>query len=448
MQSCEKEIQRLSTIKLLTKAGLKRFGVNKKQEIIRLLYEISKREGIAPKEIIKGLSLNGFHSLKDILLRRRFPYASIGREKLVPHLAKLKLNDKNSFKIGEGKFYPDSIFIEQSVKKSILAKTAIDKFPSACAREIRSLKNYLIETKRAAKISGYNQRRKNLFITQERFDFFKKCPCTKNATGCGYHVFNLGFGCIFDCTYCYLQEYVNIPGIILPANIDNFFDNFPGYKHQGMRIGTGEFSDSLMLDEITEYSLSLIAFFSKHPEVNFEFKTKSTNVKNILKARHSGNIVISWSLNPQKIIDKNEFFTASLKERLNAAGECVKAGYKVGFHFDPMFYFDGWQDEYQKVIAAIFEKIKPKDISWISLGTFRFKPGLKEIIEQRFPQNTILDEELLIGYDGKLRYPYMLRRIIYKFLLQEFSKHAKNLPTYLCMEENSMRKELKLILPF
>ncbi|MDP1853898.1 MAG: hypothetical protein Q8L26_06845 [Candidatus Omnitrophota bacterium] len=448
MQTREKEFQRLKTIKLLTKVEFKRFGVNKKQEIIRLLYEISKREGVAPKEIIKGLSFGGFHRLKDTLLKRRFPCASIGREKLIPYLSQLKLSNKNTFKPNDGKFYPENIFIEQTVKNSFLAKTAVNKFPCSCVREIVSLKNYLSETKRAEKISGYNQRRKNLFIIQEQFDFFKKCPCTKNAVNCGYHIFNLGFGCIFDCTYCYLQEYINIPGIILPANLDSFFNDFLAYKHKNMRLGTGEFSDSLMLDGITGYSSSLIDFFKRYPEVTFEFKTKSDNIGNILKARHSGNIVVAWSLNPQKIIDENEFFTASLNERLSAAQKCVQAGHKVSFHFDPLFYFDGWQPEYQKVICALFEKIKPRDISWISLGTFRFKPELKTIIEERFRQNTILDGELLIGYDGKLRYPYMFRRKMYEFLIREMAKQAKNLPIYLCMEEHSLWKDLKLILPF
>ena len=281
-----------------------------------------------------------------------------------------------------------------------------------------------------------------VFITNEKYDFFKKCPCTKGAIGCGYNIFNLGFGCIFDCTYCYLQEYNNTPGLIFPANIDNFFEEFENYKKPKMRIGTGEFSDSLMLDHITEYSLSIIEFFNKHKDSLFEFKTKSSNIDNILKAKHSGNIVVSWSINPQKIIDKNEFFTASLSKRLESAAKCAERGYKIGFHFDPVIYFKGWEREYTNTIDLLFAKISPKDIAWISIGTFRFKPELKPIIENRFPDNEILDEELLPGYDNKLRYPYELRYDMYKFLLNIFNKHSKKLRIYLCMEESSIWKSL------
>ena len=211
-----------------------------------------------------------------------------------------------------------------------------------------------------------------------------------------------------------------------------------------MRIGTGEFSDSLMLDHITEYSLPIIEFFSKHKNALFEFKTKSSNIENLLKAKHGGNIVASWSLNPQRIIDKNEFFTARLNERIKSAEKCIKAGYKAGFHFDPVIYFKEWKKEYANVIDLLFSRIKPRDIAWISIGTFRFKPELKPIIENRFPDNKILDEELLLGYDNKLRYPYGLRYNMYKFLLNALKRHSKKVPVYLCMEEISMWKDLNL----
>ena len=215
-----------------------------------------------------------------------------------------------------------------------------------------------------------------------------------------------------------------------------------------MRIGTGEFSDSLMLDNITEYSVSIIDFFKKQKDVMFEFKTKSANIENLLKTQHSGNIVVSWSLNPQNIVDTNEFYTASLAERLDAALQCVEAGYKVAFHFDPVFYYEGWRKDYGEVIDNLFTKIKLKHIAWISIGTLRFNPELKKIIETRFPQNTILDAELIPGYDNKLRYPYSMRYNIYKSVIDMMRKHHKKAPIYLCMEEKSIWRSLNLTLPF
>lgn len=416
------------------------FKINKKQEIERLIYEISKRDRISSKKIIKSLIPGNFDTVKRQLLKKRYPYSSLHNEINKPYLPKFSISPDMAFNIKKSKFSPKRILVERAVKSSYLTDNFKKSFPHALIIEIESLKKY----KKFCKNPDYNKRRETIIITEERYDFFKKCPCTKGSIYCGYHIFNLGFGCISDCTYCFLQEYTNSLGIIFPVNIESFFEKFKEYKRPGMRIGTGEFSDSLMLDHITEYSPQITGFFRNYPDVVFEFKTKSSNIENLLKVKHAGNIVVSWSLNPQRTIDKNEFLTANLQKRLRSAERCAKAGYKIGFHFDPIIYSKAWEKEYKDVIDNIFCYVKPKDIAWISLGTFRFKPELKPIIENRFPSNEILDEELLLGFDNKLRYPDGIRQKIYSSLLKSLKKHSKKLHIYLCMEESSMWNDLRM----
>ncbi|MFA4991434.1 MAG: spore photoproduct lyase family protein [Candidatus Omnitrophota bacterium] len=416
------------------------FGINKAREIERLLYEISKRDAVHPRDILAGVESKNFEEIKKALLIKRFPRACAAEKTIRPHLPKLEINNRLSADLKTG-FYPKRIFVEKTAAGSRLLDNFKSEFPKAGVAEIESLKAHLKNNKRYG-AADYNKRRESVFIINEEHDFFKKCPCTKGAAGCGYHVFNLGFGCIFECSYCYLQEYANTPGLIFPANLDKFFRRFQGYAKPGMRIGTGEFSDSLMLDHLTGYSAQLIDYFNGHERVTFEFKTKSDNIDGLLRARHGGNIVVSWSLNPRDIIDENEFFAAGLKERISSAKKCAEAGYRVGFHFDPIFWFAGWEAKYKDTLEVLFDNIKPGRIAWISLGTFRFKPELKTIIENRFPENKILDGELLLGYDNKLRYPYGIRRWIYETLLKSIRARSKDIPAYLCMEEISMWKDL------
>lgn len=444
MRLYKKESELLKKIQHIVKSRYPHLGTNKKQEIIRLFYEISKKEGVSPEDIIGDIGSMGFNKIKDELLKRRFPCAYLNNEITRPYLPKIKLDRRSIADLKKTSFYPKTIFIERSAQRSNLADRFRKFFPKSRFLEIKSLKDFLKENRRFG-LEDYNNRCDTIFITNENHDFFKICPCTKKAVRCGYNIFNLSFGCIFECAYCYLQEYTNTPGLIFPANIDRFFQVFNSYKRVGMRIGTGEFSDSLMLDHITEYSLPIIDFFKNYRDITFEFKTKSKNIHNLLKVKHFGNIVVSWSLNPQKIIDENEFLTPSLNERLASAKRCSEAGYKLGFHFDPVVYFKGWQREYEKVIDLVFNRIRPKNIAWISIGTLRFNPKVKQVIEQRFPANKILDEELVLGFDNKLRYPYCLRREIYKTILEMLFKHSRKLSVYLCMEERSLWHDL---LPF
>lgn len=445
MQGYKKEFEALKRVRNIVKFYFPHFGLNKKREITRFLYEISKRERIAPEDILADKYLDSFIGVKTYLMKRRFPYAYSHGEISKPYLPKIELTPAKCMRIKrKNTFYPRRIFIESRAQKSRLAARFKSVFTESDFTEIKSLKDYMAKNKARPGIKDYNNRCDTVFIVDEKQDFFKKCPCTKGACGCGYHIFNLSFGCIFECTYCYLQEYVNTPGLIFTANLEKFFDAFDSYRTPGMRIGTGEFTDSLMLDKLTEYSTSLIGFFAKHKDVTFEFKTKSNNIGNLLKAKHSGNIVVSWSLNPQKMINENEFYTATLMERINSASHCAQAGYRLGFHFDPVIYFKGWETHYGRVIDMLLTQIKPKDIAWISIGTLRFNPPLKKIIETRFPDNKILDGELVLGYDNKLRYPYSIRYNIYDTLIKRMSKHSKKLPVYLCMEEKSMWRDVKL----
>ncbi|MFQ5680871.1 MAG: radical SAM protein [Candidatus Omnitrophota bacterium] len=431
----------LKPLKRLIQRRFPAFGRNKKQEIIRLVYEICRREDITPADVL-GNMRGDFGQVKARLIQRRYPLACAETNTpLAPYLPTLGPDPRKAFRAkGEKRFYPRRIFVETAVSRCRIAANVRNAFPQAKLSEIKSIREYR-KTQRQADIISYNCRRKTLFLIRRKSGFFRACPCTKGAAGCGYHIFNLAFGCIFECSYCYLQEYIDTPGIILAANIDEPLAAFAGYEKsygragkRQFRIGTGEFSDSLMLDEITEYSLPIIRFFAKRKNATFEFKTKSQNIANLLKAEHGGNIIVSWSLNPPGIIGENEFFTASLSQRLKAAQRCVRAGYKVGFHFDPIFYFAGWEKEYGRLTDRLFATVKAKHIAWISLGTLRFRPRLKKIIEARFPQNRILNEELLIGYDGKLRYPDKIRRKIYDFMGQKIKSRSRRIFLYLCME--------------
>ncbi len=438
-------LERLRLIKSLVKTHFLSFGVNKKQELTRLIYEISKREAISPVGVIRNLKLSDYKGIKKHLLERRYPLASSYGERLRPYLPGIEFKATQILDIKEKKFYPRNIFIERGASNTHLAKRFKSLFPNTAFKEIDSLKSHLrFKTDR---IEDYNRRQDTVFIVNELYDFFKACPCTKNAFSCGYQIFNLGFGCIFECDYCFLQEYTNLNGIILPANIETFFSRFNRRKKKNLRLGTGEFTDSLALDGLTQYSLPISEFFGRNKEITIELKTKSTAVDNLLSIKPSRNIVISWSLNPQNIIDADERLAPSLKKRLDSASKCASAGYRVGFHFDPLIYFKGWQKEYEGLIEDLFNKVKLKDIAWISIGSLRFSPQLKKVIEKRFPENKILDGELLLGYDNKLRYPYSLRRGMYGHIINTLRKHSRKLKLYLCMEELSVWKELKLKMP-
>ncbi len=90
------------------------------------------------------------------------------------------------------------------------------------------------------------------------------------------------------------------------------------------------------------------------------------------------------------------------------------------------------------MIEAIFDHVGPGDVVWISIGTFRFMPHLKSIIESRFPDSTIPYGEFITGLDNKMRYFKPLRIAMYQRLAAVFRQVAPGVTVYFCMEDEEV----------
>lgn len=416
-------------------------GINKQQEVTRLLFEIAKREHIDYIQVAGSLPKppTRFSRIKDYLLERRYPSLIAKGQKIRPSFFDVAIDPELKVDVSsKTEIKPKNFFIEESVLNTEIAKRIKSQFPESNFEIIKSYKEHL--GKRQFGIEDYNHRLENFYIVREQYDFYKHCPCSMESASCGYFVVNLGSGCPYECAYCVLQDYINSPGIILPANIEDFFAAFKNLR-QDIRCGSCELTDSLVFDHITGYSPLIVEFFRQYPKTIYEFKTKSNNINLLTSVPGAKNIIVSWSVNPQPIVETIEFFTAPLNQRLEAAQRCVNCGYRVAFHFDPIIYYRGWEVDYEVLVNTIFDTIDGRHIAWISIGTLRMTPRLKKIIENRFPDNTMLDEEFLVGHDGKLRYPGDVRASIYKNMTSWIHKRCKDVPVYLCMEEKSMHLE-------
>ena len=417
----------LSEIENYIKDIFPQLGLNKSRELVRLVFEISKKTKKTPQEILLKENAKNFEQVKKYLINLR--YKKSGNLAVI-YLPKLDLNFTSQANLEEKIFNPQNIFIEDLSLNSPLAKRVKEKFPNTKITVFKGKFPVLKES--------YSERKKNLIIYTEKFDFLKPCPCTKNANCCGYNLINLGFGCLYECNYCFLQQYQNLPAIALPSNIQDFLAKIPTAvfrrgRFNYIRLGSGEFTDSLLFDDITDYSTDIINFFKGRSEL-FEFKTKSVNIDNLLKLPAQKNIVVGWSVNPQNIISEVEPLTPSLKERLAAATKIAKHGYKVSFHFDPVIRHKNWQENYKSVVEQIAENVPKDNIVWISIGTLRFNRELKKFIECRFPNNIILDEDFYLSFDGKMRYSDEERQEVYDFLKPLLEKTFPNAVVYLCME--------------
>lgn len=410
-------------------------GVNKRRELVRLLYEIAKRDGAVVAEILPAEKNLTFEHAKKILLQKRYPRAFGTAAKNAFYLPKLEFDPTQRADLTPRPFYPKQIYIESVVRDTPLAKRARQMFAHA--------RFEIIEKKQMVGSANFSRRTETLLIHREEYDFVKPCPCSQGNAGCGYNLINLGFGCRFECEYCFLQQYQNLHAILLPANVQDFLAKIDEVKWRKgpfdrPRIGSGEFTDSLVFDELTQYTQDIVPFFRQRPHLQFEFKTKSVCIDGLLHAGGAENVVVSWSVNAPQFIERVEHFTPDLTQRLAAAAEVAHAGYRIGFHFDPVVPFDDWQQAYTQAAEQISRSVPTEKVAWISVGLLRFSRELKKAVENRFPENTILDGEFLLDFDGKMRYPQALRKEVYSYFVPLLRRLFPSAQVYICMEDPAL----------
>jgi spore photoproduct lyase len=279
-----------------------------------------------------------------------------------------------------------------------------------------------------------------LWLTRNKGTFLKKCPGTRDYLCCGYRILHVGTYCTMDCAYCILQGYFHPPVLQFFINQKDMLAELDQALHSGetMRIGTGEFTDSLIWESLVDSTTGLIERFSEQQNAILELKTKTTTIDGLKNLTHSRKTILAWSLNTPNVIRIQERGTASLQARLNAARQAQAWGYPLAFHFDPMIIYPNAAEEYAQVIRMLFDQIAADNIAWISLGTLRFMPALQPIIKQRFPESNIIYGEFITGLDGKMRYFKPLRIQLYRQVIETIRNLAPEVLVYFCMEDEEV----------
>jgi len=256
---------------------------------------------------------------------------------------------------------------------------------------------------------------------------------------CRVHVLRSVHNCPFECSYCFLQNYLTDGATKIVGDTDTLMqevkEKISKEPRRLFRIGTWELGDSLALEEETGQAAELVRFFSGLKNAVLELKTKSDCVDSILSLDHNGQTVVSWSLNTDSVIKDDERRTASLKDRLRAMQRVYSAGYLIGLHFDPMIFHSGWEEGYESLVRRVFETIPPDRVAWISIGSLRFNPEMRKKIENNYPGSRLTCAEMVLGDDAKVRYVKPLRVRMYRHLYGELKKYVSvdNL-IYFCME--------------
>ena len=241
-----------------------------------------------------------------------------------------------------------------------------------------------------------------------------------------------------------MQAYLNRPNIsaiddtgYVIAQLDEAID---AEKDHVLRFGTGELSDSLAMDRRLKLNRPIIEYFGTKKKAILELKSKWASIDHLSDCLNPYT-VISFSVSPQRFIDREERRTSPLYKRLRTAVKAQNKGLFVGLHFDPIVIYDGFEKDYQYLIDDIGRMLDPGRIIWISLGLLRFPPKLFDRFLEQGRAN-LLSGEFIRGEDGKYRYIKNERIRVYRMLYDGLKSVHRDLFLYFCMERSDIWREV------
>ncbi|MBT3981472.1 MAG: hypothetical protein HOE90_08970 [Bacteriovoracaceae bacterium] len=267
-----------------------------------------------------------------------------------------------------------------------------------------------------------------------------KCPVASEKTlCCNLQTLDTIANCGFGCTYCSIQTFNSDKDIFFETNLLEKLRAANLDPKKRYHIGTGQSSDSLFLGNKGGILDDLMTFCRENPNIILEFKTKSNNVKFFLENEIPSNVICTWTLNPSEIIKSEEYFTASLEQRIRSARELADKGVLVGFHFHPMFYYSNFNEDYERICQILTESFLASEVALVSLGTLTFTKNVITHIRKSGVMSKVLQMPL-VQADGKLSYSADIKVEMFSHLYQSLKPWHDHVFFYLCMENKSLWK--------
>ena len=172
---------------------------------------------------------------------------------------------------------------------------------------------------------------------------------------------SFGYGCLYDCTYCYMKRHkpegltiaTNTMDILTEVNSHAFFATVEKPNQTGDFI-TYDIScnEDFALHAKHHDWKTIFQFFRDHPLAMGSFATKHVN-KDLMEFDPQGKVRIRFSLMPEEYRRLLEPNTDTISDRLYAVQGFLMAGYEVHLNFSPVIVHDNWLERYYGLFKLV-----------------------------------------------------------------------------------------------
>ena len=324
-------------------------------------------------------------------------------------------------------FKPKKILYEENIKNYELGRELLDKYKDVPMKVIENHNN--IPEMRNKQNSEFVDIKKNLIIGIRKTHNF-----VPNHKTSDFLVPYTSSGCTAMCMYCYLVcNYNKCSYLRLFVNREEMLGKIiktANKSEKELTFEIGSNSDLILENTITQNLEWTIPKFAENNKGYLTFPTKFDMVDSLLNLKHNNRVIIRMSVNPTKIIQRVEFGTSSLENRVKAVNKLKKAGYKIGILIAPIIFIDNWQEEYEKLIIYLKENLddEVKKEVFFELIFMTYSYVHKMINQEAFPNAIkLFDQEKMTGRGkGKYAYKEQIRKEGEQFFKEKMQKYFPN----------------------
>lgn len=324
-------------------------------------------------------------------------------------------------------FVPNAIYYEENIINYPLGQDLLDKYESIPKFVIDSHNN--IPEMRSKQNSDFPKMKQNLIIGIRKTHKF-----VPNHKVSDFLVPYTSSGCTAMCMYCYLVcNYNKCSYLRLFVNREQMLDKIIKVANENtndLTFEIGSNSDLILENSITNNLVWTIENFAHSKKGFLTFPTKFDMVDPILNLNGKEKVIVRMSVNPMEIIQKVEFGTSSLQNRIIAINKLKSAGYRVGILIAPIILVENWKELYENLLIELSNQLSSdvKKEAFFELIFMTYSYVHTKINEEAFPNAiSLYDKKIMSGSGrGKYRYRSPVKEEASSYMLSLMKKYFPN----------------------
>jgi spore photoproduct lyase len=222
-----------------------------------------------------------------------------------------------------------------------------------------------------------------------------------------HYYFSHMLNCVYDCRYCFLQGMYQSAHQVVFVNYEDFGDEI---EQTAARHGddpvwfySGYDCDSLASDPLTRFSEYFIDRTAQIDNAWLELRTKSTQVRGLLKRSPAERVVTAFSFSDAHSHHRLEHGVPAIDRRIDAMRRLMDAGWPVGLRFDPVVYHRDYRAAFVELLDRVFATIDAGRLHSVSLGSFRLTRDHFRRVTRLYPDEPLFAQRLelergIVGY--------------------------------------------------